>query len=116
MAVPKDDAGGARAGDAARRAALAEIVAAGRATRRRPSRAAWIAASIVGGVCAIGFVLLLALDGSRGERPAGGTGPGPRAPVGGAGCAGGFGAGLGVGVALGFALGARRRRLSAPGD
>jgi len=99
MAVPEDDA---------RRAALAAIVASGRATRRRPSRATWVAATIVGAVCALGFVLLLALDGAGGERSPAGAGEAPRAAARGAGCATGFGAGLGIGVALGFALGARR--------
>jgi hypothetical protein len=99
MAVPEDEA---------RRAALAAIVASGRATRRRPSRATWIAASLVGAVCGLGFVLLLALDGARGERLPAGAGEAPLASARGVGCATGFGAGLGVGVALGFALGARR--------
>ena len=111
MEVPEDEA---------RRAALAAIVASGRATRRRPSRAAWIAASIVGAVCVLGFVLLLALDGA-GEQAAGvlGTpGRGAGSPGGrgagnpggcGAGCGAGFGAGLGAGIALGYVLGARRR-------
>jgi hypothetical protein len=111
-------------------ARIAAIVAEGRATRRRPSRALWLAAAVVGAVCAIGFVLLIALDGSApdgsapdgsapdGSAPDGSAPDGPRgqaragdaaAPARRTGCAGGFGLGLGLGVAIGFALGARRR-------
>jgi hypothetical protein len=95
-------------------ARIAAIVAGGRATRRPVSRAAWLAAGIVGAICAIGFVLLLALDGEPGGEPAGGSeraagdrAP-PRASSRGAGCAGGLGLGLGLGIAIGFAI-ARRQ-------
>jgi len=88
---------------------IAAIVAAGRATRRRPSRAAWIAAAIAGVICALGFALLLAGGGGPRE-PAGADGPArePRGTPRGAGCAGGLGLGLGLGLAIGFALGRRR--------
>jgi hypothetical protein len=91
---------------------LAAIVAEGRATRRRPSRLMWLAAAIVGAVCAIGFVLLLVPYGEpAGDGAAGGAGrpaEPSRAISRGAGCAGGLGLGLGLGVAIGFAL-ARRQ-------
>lgn len=86
-------------------ARLAAIVAAGRATRRRPSRLAWIAAAIVGAVCAIGFVLLLVPDGPG--EPAAPAEPRRSTPRG-LGCAGGLGVGLGLGIAIGFWL-ARRQ-------
>lgn len=109
--------------DEARSAAIAAVVAEGRAMRRRPSRLMWIAAAIVGAVCAIGFVLLIGLDGGldgpREPARAGGAAEPGRAPAPArrAGCAGGFGGfglGLGLGVAIGFALGARRRGGGAP--
>lgn len=109
--------------DEARTAAIAAIVAEGRAMRRRPSRPMWIAAAIVSAVCAIGFVLLIAPDGGPDSGPDGGpdSAPdGPREPVRApararrTGCVGGFGLGLGLGVAIGFALGARRRGGGAP--
>jgi hypothetical protein len=92
-------------------ARIAAIVAGGRATRRRPSRGAWIAAAVVGAICAIGFVLLLAVEGQPEER-AGALEPARASARGGAtGCLGGLGLGLGLGVAIGFGL-ARRQ----PGD
>jgi len=101
-------------------ARIAAIVAEGRALRRRPSRSLWIAAAIVGAVCAIGFVLLIALDGPREQARAGGAAEPGRAPVPararGAGCAGSLGLGFGLGLAIGFALGARRRGAGAQED
>lgn len=91
MAAPEDD-------DDAR---LAAIVASGRATRRPVSRAMWIAAGVVGALCAAGFVLLVL--GGGGERV-------PEAAQGArGGCAGGLGAGIGIGLAIGFFLGRRQR-------
>jgi hypothetical protein len=93
-------------------ARIAAIVAEGRATRRRPSRALWLAAAIVGAVCALGFVLLIALDGPALDGPRGQDRAGDvdaPAPARRTGCAGGFGLGLGLGAAIGFALGARGR-------
>ena len=95
---------------------IAAIVAGGRATRRRPSRAAWIAAGIVGAICALGFVLLLGPGGAPGEQAGAAGAPGrARGTPRGAGCAGGFGLGLGVGMAIGFAL-ARRPGAAAAQD
>ena len=92
--------------EAPEHARIAAILAGGRATRRPASRAAWLAAVIVGSICAIGFVLLLALDGEPGR--AGGDHAPPHASSRGAGCAGGLGLGLGLGIAIGFLL-ARRQ-------
>jgi hypothetical protein len=91
-------------------ARIAAIVAAGRATRRPVSRAAWLAAGIVGAICAIGFVLLLALDGApaTGSEGVAGGHVSARASSRGAGCAGGLGLGLGLGIAIGIAI-ARRQ-------
>lgn len=95
-------------------ARIAEIVAAGRATRRPVSRAAWLAAGIVGAICALGFVLLLAPGGAQdgaqatGSEGAAGDHVSARASSRGAGCAGGLGLGLGLGIAIGFAI-ARRQ-------
>lgn len=89
---------------------IAAIVAGGRATRRPPSRGAWIAAAAVGAVCAIGFVLLVARSGEP-TSPApgpGGAAEASRSTARGGGCAGGLGVGLGLGIAIGFAL-ARRQ-------
>jgi hypothetical protein len=94
---------------------LAAIVAGARATRRPPSRAMWIAAALVGAICAVGFVLLF-VAGVAGEAPAeapdapAAAGPTPDRPRAsrGAGCAGGLGLGLGAGLAIGFWLGRRQ--------
>ncbi len=100
-------------GEPADEVRIAAIVAEGRATRRRPSRPAWIAAAIVGAICALGFVLLLA----PGDPAGAGGSPeasrevsreAPRRAARGLGCAGGLGLGLALGVALGFALGRRQ--------
>jgi hypothetical protein len=87
-------------------ARIAAIVAGGRATRRSPSRATWIAAAVVGAICALGFVLLVAWGGEPdAAAPAAGGSAEPRRPASGGGCAGGLGLGLGLGLAIGFALG-----------
>jgi hypothetical protein len=96
-----------RGGGPREAARIAAIVAAGRATRRGPSRPTWIAAGIIGAICALGFVLFV-LGGAPGERAGASGAPEPaRGTPRGAGCAGGFGLGLGLGLGLGFAL-ARR--------
>jgi hypothetical protein len=84
-------------------ARIAEILAAGRAMRRRPARATWIAAAAVGALCALCFVLLLLVDGGGGaaSEPGGG--------VIGTGCGGSLGLGLGIGIGIGFLLGRRQR-------
>ncbi|HWO18367.1 MAG TPA: hypothetical protein VNO30_06310 [Kofleriaceae bacterium] len=122
MAEPADEARGP-AGDEAQ---IDAIISQGRATRRRPARGAWIAAAIVGAICAIGFVLLLvpgaAPGGDSSDRPAAdGSGAGPRAAprrtAGRAGCAGGLGVGLGIGLGIGFGIGfAMGRRQAGPRD
>jgi hypothetical protein len=102
-----------RGGGPREAARIAAIVAAGRATRRGPSRPTWIAAGIIGAICALGFVLLLLLGGAPRERASASGAPEPaRGTARGAGCAGGFGLGLGLGIAIGFAL--ARRPSSAP--
>jgi hypothetical protein len=96
-------------------ARLAAIVAGARATRRPTSRATWIAAAVVGAICAAGFILLFVADGVVGgaaEAPGAPSAASPppersRAPRG-AGCAGGLGLGLGAGLAIGFWLGRRQ--------
>lgn len=109
VAAPEDDprrpSGGA--GDAR----IEAVVAVGRATRRPVARGTWIAAAVVGAVCALGFVLL-ALGGGSGSGSARAPAPEVRAGVRDAGCAGGLGLGLGLGGAIGFLLGRRQR--SAP--
>jgi hypothetical protein len=94
VAAPEDE------DRAAADARLAAIVAAGRATRRPASRATWLAAAVVGALCAVGFVLLVLGDGE----------PAPEsARVARGGCAGGLGVGLGLGIGIGFFLGRRQR-------
>ena len=88
--------------DATSDAQIAAIVAAGRATRRRPSRGTWIAAVAVSAICALGFVLLIVGSGA-GEPSA----PAPSRAAGG--CAGGLGLGIGLGIGIGFLLGRRQR-------
>jgi len=95
------------ASEAEDQARIAVIVAGGRATRRRPSRALWLAAAVVGALCAIGFALLLARDEGR-DAAAGSVGP-ARSSARSTGCVGGLGIGLGLGLGLGFVLGRRRR-------
>jgi hypothetical protein len=79
--------------EADRERAIAEITAAGRATRKKASRGTWIAAGVVGALCAIGFVIVLLADGTpdttrvREARPLS------------------FGLGLALGVVIGLALG-----------
>jgi len=83
----------------------AEILRAARAERRGSSRALWVIAGLIGGICTIGFVLLLVSD--RGPATA------PERPVQDHGL--GFGAGILVGAVLGVAIGfsiARQRQSS----
>lgn len=101
-------------------ARLAEIVAGARATRRPPTRAMWIAAAIVGVLCAVGFVLLFVAGGAADEATNEVTNSAPGAPSAaspsldrprafrGTGCAGGLGLGLAAGLAIGFWLGRRQ--------
>lgn len=104
MSDARGDGAGAGA-DAGADARLAEVLAAGRATRRRPARATWIAAAAVGVICALGFVLLL-LDGGGGSGGAAGE---PARGASSTGCAGSLGLGLGLGLGIGFVLGRRQR-------
>lgn len=101
-------------------ARLAAIVAGARAARRPPSRAMWIAAAIVGALCAVGFVLLFVAGGATDEAAREATNRTPGAPSAvvpsperpaafrGTGCAGGLGLGLAAGLAIGFWLGRRQ--------
>ena len=98
-------------------ARIAEIMAGGRATRRRSSRAMWLAAMLVGAVCALGFALLLVSGGDAGGPAAGSGAPAalpPTARESRTGCAGGLGLGLGLGLAVGYALGRRHSSRSSP--
>lgn len=75
-----------------------------RATRRRPSKAMWIAAGVVGVVCIVAFVAMLLAE----------PDPTPavqHAPVRdrGLGFAAGIAVGLAIGIGVGFAI-ARQRR------
>jgi ABC-type antimicrobial peptide transport system permease subunit len=77
-----------------RERAIAEITAAGRATRKKSSRGMWIAAGIVGALGLIGFVILMLSDGTPG-----GAVRAPEArPL-------SFSLGLLLGVVIGLALG-----------
>ncbi len=107
---PHGEAPGAARLDRTGPGSIDAILAGGRATRRRPSRATWIAAALVGAVCAIGFVLLFVGGGAPAEpssAPTAAPAPAPR-DRGAGGCIGGLGLGLGIGIAIGFAL-ARRQ-------
>lgn len=102
-------------------ARIAEIVASGRATRRGSSRAMWLAASLVGAVCALGFALLLVSGDDAGSPGSGGSAgsgatvaPPPAAREARSSCAGGLGLGLGLGLAAGYALGRRHSSRSKP--
>lgn len=75
------------------RAALDDILAHGRRTRTPVSRGVWIAALVVGVVCAIGFAVLLLAEPSA---------EGPRAPARTASSGGG---GLGIGLVIGACAG-----------
>lgn len=91
--VPPDDA---------RERALAEIVRGARANRAKPSRAMWIAASIVLVVSAVVFVIVMFGDGDASREL-----PRPQEP------ALGFSSGLVIGLAAGIPLGlaiARQRK------
>ena len=111
--APHGEAPGAASPDRTGPGAIDAILAGGRATRRRPSRATWIAAALVGAVCAIGFVLLFVGGGAPAApaptpTAAPAPDPAPRRDRGASGCIGGLGLGLGAGIAIGFAL-ARRQ-------
>ncbi len=88
-----------------RDAALEAITREARGTRRAPSRALWIVASLVGVICAIAFVVVMFSDGST-AKPT-------QAPPTSSGL--GFSAGLVIGAVVGLALGwamARQRHSS----
>ncbi len=74
----------------------AEILRAAKAGRRGSSRGMWIAAAVIGGLCAIGFVLLMVA-----ERGTPSSVPSRVADDHGL----GFGAGILVGVVVGIAIG-----------
>jgi hypothetical protein len=76
-------------------ARLAAITDVGRRTRKPTPRGLWIAAGIVGALCAIGFVLLVVSP------------PAPRAPhaVNGSQTGSGLGTGLAIGVGVGIVIG-----------
>ncbi|HEU0029590.1 MAG TPA: hypothetical protein VFQ53_03080 [Kofleriaceae bacterium] len=84
--------------------AIAKILAVGRATRKRPSRALWIAAAIVGVACAVTFVVLMTAE----PAPPAARPTTPPETDHGVGFVTGVVVGLLVGLALGVAL-ARQR-------
>lgn len=80
----------------------AEIVAAAKAERRGSSRGLWVATAILGGLAAIGFVLMWFSDGTPSPAPAAVADRGL-----------GFGAGILIGAVVGIAVGfaiARQRQ------
>ncbi|MGN6110015.1 MAG: hypothetical protein ACTHU0_33225 [Kofleriaceae bacterium] len=103
--------------DAEREQAASAIVEQARRSRRRASRGTWIASAIVGGLCAIAFVVALVSSGGAGSSgPGGSSGPsGPSAPRGSNGTSApparasetglGFPTGLAIGLGVGIALG-----------
>jgi hypothetical protein len=78
-----------------------EILAAARVHRPRPSRAMWTAALVIGGLCAIGFVVVVWLlpSGSSTAPHADSRGGSPL----------GFFVGIAVGVGVGYAIGRQRQ-------
>ncbi|MBX3156973.1 MAG: hypothetical protein KF773_13445 [Deltaproteobacteria bacterium] len=78
-----------------RERAIAEIAAAGRATRKPASRALWIAAAIAGALGLAGFAIAMLADGSTTTTPS--RSPEVRSLS--------FGTGLAVGVVAGLILG-----------
>ncbi len=82
---------------------LDAITREARGTRRSPSRALWIVASLVGVVCAIAFVVVVFADATPGPTP-----PPPAGPGNGLGFSLGLVIGLVAGIALGIAI-ARQR-------
>lgn len=85
----------------------AAILRAAKAERRGTSRGVWIAAAVIGGLCTIGFVVLM--FGDRGTVPS----AAPNRVVEDHGL--GFGAGILVGVVVGLGIGlaiARQRQSS----
>jgi hypothetical protein len=75
--------------------AISAITDAARAQRRKPSRALWITAAVIGIVAVIGFVALMLADASAPTKKPTGTREGGT----------GFTIGLIVGGALGIAIG-----------
>lgn len=74
------------------------ILEAGRRTRPRTSRGMWIAAAILGGICLVGFVLLMIAEPSKKSEPAVPTTAPARS-------ARGFATGILVGGVAGLAIG-----------
>lgn len=94
--------------DAEREQAASAIVEQARRSRRRASRGTWIASAIVGGLCAIAFVVALVSSGGAGSSSPGGPGgaSGPSAPPARASEPGlGFPTGLAIGLGVGIAIG-----------
>jgi hypothetical protein len=95
------------------------IVALGRQTRTPSPRWLWIAAGVVGVVCACGFAVMMLGGGEpTGAAPGSRTGarpdprPDPRIdgrPTTGPGLGIGLAIGLGVGIVIGFSIGRQRR-------
>ena len=91
--------------------ALAEL---GRQTRTPTPRWLWIAAAVVGGICAIGFTAML-LWGQEPPSQAPGLAPSQsieRRPAAGSGLGIGLAIGLGAGIMIGFSIARQRRRHS----
>jgi hypothetical protein len=91
----------------AQEARLRAILARGRQTRKPTPRWLWIAAAIVGAICAVGFAVVMLAD--RGPPNADDASHRlERRPVTGSGLGIGLVLGAGVGVVIGFAI-ARQR-------
>lgn len=87
---------------------VAEIARVARRTRRKPSRALWIAAALVGVACSLGFVTILLSDASDASSAPSAT---PAATDHGLGFTAGIVVGLIGGIGVGFAA-ARHRHSS----
>lgn len=81
-------------------ARIAAIVAQGRGTRAPIPRALWITAIVIGAVCAVAFIVMLAIDSPPAGPPAR-----PADKSSDAGTATRFGAGLAIGVGIGIVIG-----------
>ena len=99
-----------------RQARIDAILAVGRDTRKPASRGLWIAAAIVGAVCAAGFAIMMLGDPAppahrlerRPEAASASSASSASSPGGRSGLGIGLWIGAGVGVVIGFAI-ARHR-------
>ena len=85
-----------------REQAIEDIIQRARQVRARTPRWLWIVAGVLGGGCAIAFVVLLVGAGDATAPQAGAPVPVPVA--GGSGFGAGLALGVGVGIVIGFAI------------